>query len=148
MSLSRIGADVPFFAAATAAARVTGIGEMIEPSAPTRYHVVLTHPPFGLSTAAIFAELRQDEWGSGESNDLLAPALRMQPAIAEVMSVVRRAGGEPRLTGSGPTVFTLFDDPDRATSVATAVTAAGLRATMTVTRMAPAPIEAIEQEDE
>lgn len=147
-ALSAIGADVPFFAAGVAAARVTGIGEQIEPRATVERHVVLAHPPFGLSTAAIFAELRQTEWGSGEPNDLLAPALRLRPELAAVLDVVRRAGGEARLTGSGPTVFATFDDPQRAAFVAGAITGAGLRATMTRTRTAPAAIGGNDQEDE
>lgn len=146
-TLSRIGADVPFFAAGVAAARVTGIGERIEPRQPTEQHVVLAHPPFGLSTAAIFAELRADEWGSDEPNDLLAPALRLRPELASVFEVLRRAGGDPRMTGSGTTLFTLTEDPEGATAVAQAVTNAGLRATMTATRTSPAAIEAITEED-
>lgn len=147
-TLSRIGADVPFFAAAVAAARVTGIGERVEPMEAVERHVVLAHPPFGLATAAIFAELRPDEWGGGEHNDLLAPALRLRPELASVMTAVARAGGQPRLTGSGPTVFSLTDDPERAAGVAAGITRAGLRATMTMTRTAPTRIEAITEEDE
>ena len=54
----------PVLRRARPAARVTGIGERIEPLPPERRHVVLAHPPFGLSTAAVFAELRPDEWGA------------------------------------------------------------------------------------
>jgi 4-diphosphocytidyl-2-C-methyl-D-erythritol kinase len=145
--LAAIGADVPFFAAAVAAARVTGIGEAIEPTAAAERHVVLAHPEFGLSTAAIFAELRRDEWGR-ESNDLLAPARRLRPEIDALFEVMRRAGGEPRLTGSGPTVFAMTDDLERATSVAERLAAEGVRATMTRTRTEPAAIEPIHEEDE
>jgi len=144
--LSRIGADVPFFAAGTAAARVTGIGERIEPLAPRDLEVVLVHPPFGLSTGAVFAELRADEWGRA-TNDLLAPALRLRPELGALMDRVVRAGGEPRVTGSGPTLFSLTDDAERAAAVATRLGEAGLRATMTRTRLAPTSIEAITEED-
>lgn len=147
VSLSRIGADVPFFAAATAAAHVGGIGERIEPRAPRRQHVVLAHPSFGLSTGAVFAELRRDEWGR-LGNDLLAPARRVRPELDDVWALVVAAGGEPRLTGSGPTIFVLTDDPERAASVAERLERAGVRATMTTTRTAPAAIEPIEEEDE
>src|SRR6188508_1070704 len=62
--LSSIGADVPFFAAQVAAGRVTGIGERISPlpGAGDGDQVVLAHPPFALSTAAVFAELQPSEW--------------------------------------------------------------------------------------
>jgi 4-diphosphocytidyl-2-C-methyl-D-erythritol kinase len=147
VALSAIGADVPFFAAAIAAARVTGIGERVEPIEADRMHVVLVHPGFGLSTGAVFAELRADEWGR-QVNDLLAPAQRLRPELADIMAAVARAGGEPRLTGSGPTIFAVTDDPERASAVVDRITADGLRATMTRTRSAAAAIQPIEEEDE
>lgn len=146
VELSRIGADVPFFASGLAAARVTAIGERLEPLAPEARSVVLIHPPFGLSTADVFAELRPDEWGSAE-NDLLAPACRLRPELTDLMGTMARAGGEPRLTGSGSTIFSLTDDHDRAAAVATALEPANLPVTITRTRITPTRIESIEEED-
>jgi 4-diphosphocytidyl-2-C-methyl-D-erythritol kinase len=146
VELSAIGADVPFFAAGAAAARVTGIGERVEPVEAEELHVVLVHPPFGLPTHAVFAELRPDEWGRA-SNDLLAPALRLRPELGTIIERVIHAGGEPRLTGSGPTLFSLTDDPERASSVAGHLAEVGLHATMTRTRLVPTSIEAITEED-
>ena len=145
-ALSRIGADVPFFASGRPAARVTGIGERVHARDAKDLHVVLAHPPFGLSTAAVFAELRSDEWGRAE-NDLLAPARRLRPELDDLFALVTRAGGAPRLTGSGPTVFSVADDPERAASVADGLARAGVRATITATRTSAAVIEAIEEED-
>ena len=144
-ALTAIGADVPFFAARVASARVRGIGERIEARPPEALHVVLVHPPFGLSTRAVFAELRPDEWGTAE-NDLLAPARRLRPEIDDLFGRVGRAGGDPRLTGSGPTVFVATDEADRAAAVAGTLQADGLRVTLTATRQAAAPIEAIEED--
>lgn len=144
-ALAAIGADVPFFAARVAAARVRGIGERIEARAPESLHVVLVHPPFGLSTRAVFAELRPEEWGTAE-NDLLAPARRLRPEIDDLFGRVRAAGGDPRLTGSGPTVFAATDDPDRARAVARGLQTGGLRVTLTGTRQDAAAIEAIEED--
>ncbi len=146
IELAMIGADVPFFAAQHAAARVTGIGERIESQAPEPMYVVLVHPPFGLSTAAIFAELRPGEWGRQE-NDLLAPARRLRPELDDLFVAVTTAGGEPQLTGSGPTIFSLTDDPERAQDLRTRLQEAGLRATVTRTRAAAASIERITEED-
>lgn len=146
VELSTIGADVPFFAAATPCARVSGVGERVEPLAPLDRHVVLAHPPFGLSTTAVFAELRADEWGTAP-NDLLAPALRLRPELAAILELMERAGGSAQLTGSGPTVFTLTDDAEHAGAVADRLAAAGLRVTMTRTRTTPTTIEAIAEED-
>ena len=144
--LVEIGADVPFFAACVPAARVTGVGEAVEPATSDPTFVVLAHPPFGLSTAAVFGELRPDEWGTAP-NDLLGPALRLRPELGDLLEAVRSAGGEPRLTGSGPTVFTLTADPDRARAVAGRLRAAGIDVTLTRTRDAAASIERITEED-
>ena len=146
VALAEIGADVPFFASCAAAARVTGIGERVQPQPHPTSHVVLVHPPFGLATTAVFAELRADDWGRAE-NDLLAPARRLRPELDDLFAAVTRAGGEPRLTGSGPTIFSVTDDPDRAASLAARLGDAGLRATPTRTRSAAASIERIIEEE-
>jgi 4-diphosphocytidyl-2-C-methyl-D-erythritol kinase len=146
VSLAEIGADVPFFASGAAAARVTGIGERIEPLPPVPRHVVLVHPSFGLSTAAVFAELRPEEWGRHD-NDLLAPARRLRPELDGLLATVTKAGGEPRLTGSGPTLFSLTEDPERAAAIVATLTDAGIRASSTRTRDTAASIERITEED-
>ena len=145
--LSRIGADVPFFAAQVGAARVGGIGERIAALPASEAHVVLAHARLGLSTAAVFAELRPDEWGTA-SNDLLAPALRLRPELEGLMDAVAIAGGEPRLTGSGPTVFTMTSDAERAASIARRLAAHGVGVTLTRTRTGPARIETIADDEE
>jgi 4-diphosphocytidyl-2-C-methyl-D-erythritol kinase len=144
--LASIGADVPFLAAGLPAGRATGIGERVEEAVPLDRHVVLAHPPFGLSTAAVFAELRPDEWGRLE-NDLLAPALRLAPGLDEVLHIVARAGGQPQLSGSGPTVFSLADDTEHAAAIGAGLERAGVRATITRTRTRPAAIHAIDEEE-
>jgi 4-diphosphocytidyl-2-C-methyl-D-erythritol kinase len=144
--LSAIGADVPFFAAGVAAARIGGIGERVEAVPATGRHVVLLHPPFGLPTGAVFAELRRAEWGS-EANDLLPAARRLRPELDELFALVRVAGGSPQLTGSGPTIFTLADDAEEAAAVAEALERGGARTTITRTREAPAAIEPTDDEE-
>lgn len=145
-ALARIGADVPFFASGLPAARVTSIGERLEPSVAEARSVVLVHPPFGLSTAAVFAELRPDEWGAAE-NDLLAPARRLRPELDDLLALVERAGGTPRLTGSGSTIFSITDDPEQAADLGSRIEAGGVRVTVTRTRTTPTSIEAIDEED-
>ncbi len=144
--LASIGADVPFLAAGLAAARVTGIGERVEESAPLEADVALAHPPFGLSTAAVFAELRSHEWGTLE-NDLLAPARRLRPELDDVLKVVAAAGGRPQLSGSGPTVFSLADGAEHAAAIGAAIERAGVRATITRTRTRPTAIDTIDEEE-
>jgi 4-diphosphocytidyl-2-C-methyl-D-erythritol kinase len=140
--LAQIGADVPFFAAATPAARIRGIGERVEPMPPARAAVVLLHPSFDCSTAAVFAELRPAEWGT-DANDLLAPALRLRPELSDLMEEVRSAGGEPRLSGSGSTIFSIADDPDRGAAVARGLRRRGHRVTLTATRTSAPDVEVV-----
>lgn len=144
--LATIGADVPFFAARVAAARVRGVGEEIDPIDSPHYEVVLVHPPFGLSTRDVFSELRPGEWGQLE-NDLLAPARRLRPELDDLFDVVRRAGGEPKLTGSGSTIFSIADDAERAAALGRRLVETGLRVTVTRTRDTAASIERITNED-
>jgi 4-diphosphocytidyl-2-C-methyl-D-erythritol kinase len=146
VTLSAIGADVPFFAAGVAAARVGGIGERVEPLPPVIRSIVLIHPPFRLSTAAVFAELRPGEWGT-RPNDLLPAALRLRPELDDLFALVRAAGGSPQLTGSGPTIFSLADNEESAAALAGALERAGTRTTVTRTREAPAAIDAIDEEE-
>jgi 4-diphosphocytidyl-2-C-methyl-D-erythritol kinase len=156
-SLTGIGADVPFFAAAVPAAYVTGVGERIEPLAPDAEppHVVLAHPPFGLETAAVFAELRREECSvdapprtlEAGRNDLFAAARRLRPELDELWALVVAAGGDPHMTGSGPTLFTMTHDPERASSVAARLERGDVRVTRTRLREAAASIVPIAEEE-
>jgi 4-diphosphocytidyl-2-C-methyl-D-erythritol kinase len=145
VSLSRLGADVPFFAARVAAARVTGIGEVVTPlDAPSTDHAILAHPHFRLSTAAVFGELRPADLGAErpQPNDLLAPALRLRPELGALMRHVSDAGGDPHMTGSGSTIFALTDDAERAAAIAAGLRRTGVRVTMT--RLRPEPAQIVE----
>lgn len=136
-ALSLLGADVPFFAAQCGAARVAGIGERVAPlPGGAATPVLLVHPRFRLSTRDVFAELRATDLATDRpaGNDLLAPALRLRPELADLVAQVARAGAEPRLTGSGPTIFALIDDPERAAATAAGLRSAGMRVTETCLR--------------
>jgi homoserine kinase len=65
-----------------------------------------------------------------------------------VMRLVVAAGGAPQLSGSGPTVFMVTDDPERAAAMRARLERGGLRATQTRVRSEPASIEAIEELEE
>ena len=148
-ALSLIGADVPFFAAQCGAARVSGIGEQVAPlPAGAATPVLLVHPPFRLSTRAVFAELRPADYATDrpDGNDLLAPAARLRPELIDLMRQVQAAGAEPRMTGSGPTLFSLIDDAERAAAVAASLRARDLRVTETRLRPQPAGIVEVEAE--
>lgn len=144
--LTAIGADIPFFASGAPAARVEGIGERVRPLPAAELAIVLVHPALRLRTRDVFGELREEEWGSGP-NDLLAPAARLCPQIAELFALVVAAGGEPRLTGSGPTVFAATEDPERARDIGSRLARAGLSVTVTRSRRAAASIARSTEEE-
>ena len=142
-ALATLGADVPFFAAGAAAAMVSGIGDVVTPlDAPPPDHVILAHPAFRLSTAAVFGELRAADVGGERhgANDLLAPAMRLRPELGDLMREMSDAGGEPRLTGSGSTIFALTDDGERAAAIAAGLRKRGVRVSLTRLRREPPQI--------
>lgn len=101
-----IGADVAFCLVG-GRARVTGIGEQIEPLPFLDATYTLLTPPFGCSTPAVYA--LWDELGGppGESgNDLEPAALALAPELALHRDRLGEATGSmPRLAGSGSTWF-------------------------------------------
>jgi len=104
---ARIGADVPFCVVG-GRARVTGIGEAVEPMPFVAGDFTLLTPPFGCSTADVYAAW--DELGGPRAedggNDLEPAALAVQPGLARYRDVLREATGlRPRLAGSGSTWF-------------------------------------------
>jgi 4-diphosphocytidyl-2-C-methyl-D-erythritol kinase len=160
LELAGIGADVPFFAAGLGAAMVTGIGEKVDEvslASSGSLFAVLVEGARPLSTAAVFAQLRPGEWSTdggvpldpldAAPNDLLPAARRLRPELDDLFRLVLGAGGVPRLTGSGPTVFTLTDDEARSTAVATRLRRAGVRVTETRLRAEPASIEPLSEDD-
>jgi 4-diphosphocytidyl-2-C-methyl-D-erythritol kinase len=106
---ARLGADVPFCLLG-GRARVTGIGERVEPLALGEWagqHFTLLTPPFGVSTPAVYRawDAMGGQSGSGP-NDLEAAALAVEPRLAEWRDRLQRASGErPVLAGSGSTWF-------------------------------------------
>jgi 4-diphosphocytidyl-2-C-methyl-D-erythritol kinase len=155
--LALIGADVPFFAACRALAWVTGIGEQVANlGSATGREVLLARPAFSLITAEVFASLREADWSGSAAepsaqvgrNDLLAAARRLRPELDDLFRLVVAAGGEPHLTGSGPTTFVLSDDPDRIEAIARRLMRAGVRVTRTRLRTEAASIEVMGDEEE
>jgi 4-diphosphocytidyl-2-C-methyl-D-erythritol kinase len=160
LSLSGIGADVPFFAARLGAAMVTGIGEKVDEVSLVSsgsVFAILVEAARPLSTAAVFAQLRPGEWSTDRGvpldplaaapNDLLPAARRLRPELDDLFRLVLGAGGVPRLTGSGPTVYTLTDDEARSAAVAARLRRAGVRVTETRLRAEPASIEPLSEDD-
>jgi 4-diphosphocytidyl-2-C-methyl-D-erythritol kinase len=102
----QLGADVPFCVRG-GRARVTGIGEILEPLRPEHRVFTLALPTFGCSTAAVYTAW--DELGGPtgpRTNDLEPAALLVEPRLAAWRDRLREATGrEPHLAGSGSTWF-------------------------------------------
>jgi 4-diphosphocytidyl-2-C-methyl-D-erythritol kinase len=131
------GADVPV-CLASSACDMTGVGEMLLPLHVPELPCVMVNPRVPVATKDVFAALglrngellvgvtdviRAAAWPEKGasiadwvaalklvSNDLEAPAMRVQPVIGEVLSALRASEGVllARMSGSGATCFALF----------------------------------------
>ncbi len=121
---ARLGADVSFCIRG-GRARVTGIGERVEPLAFIARAFTLLTPPFGVSTPAVYRAW--DELGGPTSvgpNDLETAALVVEPRLAEWRDhLVRHSGATPVLAGSGSTWFVEGEYPGDGFCVARTVAA-------------------------
>jgi 4-diphosphocytidyl-2-C-methyl-D-erythritol kinase len=108
----QLGADVPFCLAG-GRARVTGIGDAIQPLPFVAAAFTLLIPPFGCATAAVYR--MWDELGgpSGpRANDLEHAALAVEPRLGEWRDRLGEAtGARPTLAGSGSTWFVEGEHP-------------------------------------
>lgn len=106
VAAARIGADVAFCLMG-GRARVTGIGEIVEPLPFEEQVFTLLTAPVGCPTPAVYR--RWDEMGgpTGEhGNDLEPAAVDLVPELARWRDVLGDATGRrPRLAGSGSTWF-------------------------------------------
>ena len=103
---TRLGADVAFCLVG-GRARVTGIGEIVEPLPHLDRIVTLVVPPLRVSTPAAYRAW--DELGGPTApgpNDLEPAALRVEPELARWRDRIGDATGRrPVLAGSGATWF-------------------------------------------
>jgi 4-diphosphocytidyl-2-C-methyl-D-erythritol kinase len=133
----RTGADVPV-CLASRACDMAGVGETLVPLSLPKLPCVMINPRVPVATKDVFKALglRTGELLVGASdvieapawpeagasiadwvealsavaNDLEAPAMRIQPAIGEVLSALRSVDGVmlARMSGSGATCFAIF----------------------------------------
>jgi 4-diphosphocytidyl-2-C-methyl-D-erythritol kinase len=132
------GADVPV-CLASRACDMTGIGETLLPLSLPELPCVMVNPRVAIATRDVFRGLglrngellvgatdviqadswpeagaSMDDWIEALSdgyNDLEAPAMRIQPVIGEVLTVLAAADGArlTRMSGSGATCFAIFE---------------------------------------
>lgn len=103
---SRLGADIPFCLVG-GRARVTGIGEIVEPLPTQRLEFTLVIPPLSSSTPAVYAAWDALGGPTGDGrNDLETAAIAVNPELAGWRDAIReRCGAAPVLAGSGATWF-------------------------------------------
>lgn len=105
---SAIGADVPFCMVG-GRARVTGIGECVEPLPFIERLVTLVTPPLAVSTPAVYRAWDDLGGPTGDGpNDLEVPAISVAPELAHWRDLIGDSCNEtPILAGSGATWFVL-----------------------------------------
>ncbi len=121
-----LGADVPVFVQGRSA-WAQGRGEKLQPVSLGEKYYVLVFPSFGISTAEVFQYpgLKRDSRPLAVTktnlqpgnNDCQAAALELYPQLAEIMQDLQ-ASGEPRVSGTGSTIFLTFADKKSAINTA------------------------------
>jgi 4-diphosphocytidyl-2-C-methyl-D-erythritol kinase len=147
-----LGADVPFFLSGGTALGL-GRGDEVYPLADLpRHWIVLVIPGFGVSSADAYKWYDEErDLGRGPSvrepqhvpgpwpsraaqmiNDLEAPIARHHPEIDQMKIALRRAGAlAAAMSGSGSTVFGLFQRRKDAVDAVTRLSGAGWRVMLT-----------------
>jgi len=144
---SRLGSDVPFFLYGPSSI-CKGRGEEVRPiGAPERTKwVTLVLPPIGMPTADVYRRFdamnlgreqdieREPSWNQWVNlgsrsllaelvNDLEPPAFALRPDLGELRAAIERSLARPvRMSGSGSSLFTLYDDREEAHAGAALVT--------------------------
>src|SRR3954447_19656405 len=139
-----LGADVPFFAANVAAGRVSGRGENVEAlNVAGNPGLLLVTPPIAISTAAVydrfdeldaplqghavvvdFEHVAEQSEALCDANDLWPAASSLVPALADIRSELERLSDRSWLmSGSGSTLFSIFESADVAAAAGRALVA-------------------------
>ncbi len=127
------GSDVPFFLQ-KGPAIVKGRGEKVEKIELPEYYYILINPGFAIPTSRVYQSFDLTEGAKSNilnsfqvsiraredvlrymANDLEEVVLRSYPEVGYMKEVLLDAGAESALmSGSGPTVFGIFFDRDKA----------------------------------
>lgn len=160
---ARFGSDIPFFLRGPSAV-CTGRGEVVRPiAAPAARWAALLLPPVAMPTPAVYRrfdammlgrdtdvadEPDWDAWAALPAADLLGrlvndlepPAFDLKPELADWRVAAERVVGRPvRMSGSGSSLFTLFDARDEADVAAERLSAAAAMAGVRVEVVELAP---------
>ena len=144
-----LGADVPFFIKA-APSWAGGVGDILRPARLPNFHYVLVNPGFEVATAWVYGALRKpltlsrgldtfrartavyDGWETLAQedlvNDLETVVEKAHPLIGRIRQELISAGARlARMSGSGPTVFGLFEGEEEAREAAERMRKSSLR---------------------
>ena len=147
---ARLGSDVPFFLYGPSSV-CTGRGEIVKPVPPPSLAkwVVLALPDIHMPTAAVYGRFDQlglgfdehieeghqpnwQEWSSRKSKDLLiglvndleGPAFEIRKDLGTLRADIELKLGRPvRMSGSGSSLFTLYDERGEAEAAANVIAA-------------------------
>ena len=131
-----LGADVPY-CIMRGTVLAEGIGEILTPlPAMPKCHVLIAKPPISVSTKLVYEKLDSHEItehpdidgilkglkernlkkiASSMGNVLEKVTIEEYPVIEEIKNVMKKSGAlNAMMSGSGPTVFGIFDEKDRA----------------------------------
>lgn len=152
----RLGADVPYcILGGTAIAR--GIGEILTPlPTPPKCHVIIAKPPVSVSTAFVYGNIKPDKIEKRPDIEAMVSAIKAQnlyklaeslynvmeditvpkyPIIQEIKTVMLENGAlNSIMSGSGPTVFGLYDDIEKAEQTVELLKAKGLTEQLYLTK--------------
>jgi 4-diphosphocytidyl-2-C-methyl-D-erythritol kinase len=156
---ARLGSDVSFFFFGPSSI-CRGVGDQVVPmAAPAARWALLILPPFAMPTAQVYQRFDRMKLGRRDAieaapdfsawatlaaaallthlvNDLEAAAFDLNPALGRLQSQWQEQLGRPvRLSGSGSTLFTLYDSAAQAHAAASA---AGTSQSLRVVEIAPA----------
>ena len=152
----KLGADVPYCLMRQTALS-EGIGEILTPISPLQdCPILIAKPSVSVSTRHVYEHLKLDEQTMHPDIDGIVTALadgdlygvtdRManvletvtvpeHPVIVEIMKQLRASGAvNALLSGSGPTVFGIFDDEEKAKKACEDMKASGLARQIYLTR--------------
>ena len=130
----KLGSDVPFFLFGSSSI-CKGRGEAVRPiGVPASKWVTLVLPPIGMPTGDVYSRFDSMNLGNNEAieqepdwkhwltlgstallpllvNDLEAPAFSLRPDLADLRRSIEKTLSRPvRMSGSGSSLFTLFDE--------------------------------------
>ncbi|MFH1147018.1 MAG: 4-(cytidine 5'-diphospho)-2-C-methyl-D-erythritol kinase [Pseudomonadota bacterium] len=129
---AKVGADVPFFVSAYSTAIGRGKGEELEPVQIPLIWVVIVNPGFPVSTKWVYDNLKLTTVENAFNfsphdtavveqllhNDLETVSIPEYPVINRIKMRLVSCGAKGALmTGSGPTVFSVFEEESKARKV-------------------------------